>query len=345
MNTTEKIFQELKKRLEEGFYPSGSRFPSESSLADEFSVNKMTMNKVVSMLAREHYLQRGIRGAGTRVAIQSTRPRGIIAFLSPLAPYAVCILQGVYDEAARHNFAVITESPAVEDLQHRLLMLQNMGVQGVISATYGTPVLPEGMILFCVDNNPHAVPPEQKVHFINSDNYRGGMQMMSEIFRRGHREILIFSSERFSFSRQAPETPRVKGFHQVMKGNGVADYESRTFYSAPGSLEDAKYFLSTYLKNFPRTTLIAADSDNSAALIHTAALELDVECPGKIALTGFGNVTSLPIANVNQNPRRQGELAARHLIEYTLSGVCSAPLCESVETSLVNVEQIPIQLG
>ena len=47
MGITDHIYQVLKKRLENGNYPAGTRFPSESTLADEFSVNKMTMNKIV----------------------------------------------------------------------------------------------------------------------------------------------------------------------------------------------------------------------------------------------------------------------------------------------------------
>ena len=345
MTVTEKICRELKRRLEEGIYPDGSRFPSESALADEFSVNKMTMNKVVSLLADQHYLIRGTRGAGTRVADNSCRPCGTIAFFSPLAPYSICILRGVYAEALRRNFAVVIESPAVEDLQHRLDMLRRMNVAGIISATYGIPVLPEGMALCCVDSEPRTVPEGKKVVFINSDNFQGGVRMMEEICRRGHREILVFSAERFHSGRQAPKTPRVCGFHQVMESRGIKDYEERTFYSAPDSLADAKFFLETYLKRFPRTTLIAADSDGSAGMIHAAALELKVKCPAQIALTGFGNVTQLPVAGVDQNPVRQGELAARYLIEYASTGEWTAPLCTRVETSLVNVERIPIQLG
>ncbi len=345
MSITEKICQELKKRLEQGVYPAGSRFPSESTLADEFSVNKMTMNKVVSLLADQHYLIRGIRGAGTRVADNSCRPRGTLAFLSPLAPYSICVLRGVYAEAVRHNFAVIAESPAIEDLQHRLNMLKNMNVAGVICTTYGVPVLPEGMALSCVDSEPRSVPEGQKTVFINSDNFHGGVQMMEEILRRGHKEILIFSAERFSSNRQAPKTVRVCGFHQVMQNNCIADFEERTFYSAPDSLADAKYFLETFLPRFPRTTLIAADSDGAAALVHAAARQLKVKCPSEIALTGFGNVTQLPIASVNQNPERQGELAARYLIEFASTNQWTAPLLSRVETSLTDVEQIPIQLG
>ena len=80
MGISERIYRELKRRLEQGVYPAGSRFPSEALLADEFNVNKMTMNKIVSVLAGENYLLRGVRGAGTRVAdFNNLRPRGTIA--------------------------------------------------------------------------------------------------------------------------------------------------------------------------------------------------------------------------------------------------------------------------
>ena len=141
------------------------------------------------------------------------------------------------------------------------------------------------------------------------------------------------------------KAPRIRGFHQVLKENGISDFAKRTFYGASASLADAKHFLRTGLEKFPRTTLIAADSDGSADLVHAAALQLGLECPGRLALTGFGCVTHLPVANVNQNPERQGELAARYLIDYAATGVCSASFCERVETSLTGVECIPIRLS
>lgn len=342
MNKTEKIHAELKKRLLDGFYPENSKFPSESMLADEFNVNKMTINKIVSTLAEQNYLIRGLRGAGTKVAEISAKPRGAIAFLSPLTPYTVQILKGVYAEAVRFNFHVIVESPPINELEHRLKMLKNINIKGVISATYGIPKMPDDMPLFCIDAYP--VGNDPNVHFINSDNYLGGVQMMTEILRRGHKEILIFSSERFLPDRNILKTPRVMGFHQIMQENNISDFEERTFYSAQNSFEDAKYFLETYLKRYPDTTLIASDSDINTEILHAAALQLGIDCPGKIALTGFGNISPLPIANVNQNPERQGELAARYLIDYTLSNNDSIPRSIEVETSLNNIEQIPIIL-
>lgn len=344
MNKFDSIYLKLKSQLDEGIYPAGSRFPSESTLADEFSVNKMTMNKVVSMLVNDGYLQRGVRGAGTRVLAPALRLRGTMVFLSPLTNYAVEVLQGVYSECARQNFAVIVESPEIEELGHRMQLLCSQNISGVISATFGVPLLPENMLSVCVDSEVRPLAAGQNVQFVNSNNFQGGVQMMQEIIKRGHREILIYSIERFNHRPDAPQTPRVNGFHKVMRSAGIFDADARTFYGAHRSLEDAKYFLQDYLERYPATTIIACDSDPAAELIHTAALQLNLDCPGAIALTGFGNVTNLPIASVNQNPRRQGELAARSIIEAALNNRNEPAENIEVETTVINVEYIPINL-
>ena len=341
MNRSEQIKLVLTRRLMDQVYAPGSRFPSESVLAEEFMVNKMTMNKIVGLLVQSGYLVRGGRGAGTRVAKIPPEPGGKIAFLSTLIPYQLEIWRGVYREAMRQNFCVIMESPDLENLTRRLQLLKQQQVTGVISVGCGVPVLPEGMVLFCLDSEKQPLPPDREVHFITSDNFRGGMELMREILRRGHREVLIFSSERYHFRPDAPQTARIRGFHQAMAEHGISDAEARTFYAAPDSLDDARNFLRKVLPRYPDTTLIAADSDNSAELLHTAALQLKLDCPGRLALTGFGNVSALPIAEVDQNPMRQGELACRHLIEYARTGVCSAPECEYVETRLTRLEHLP----
>ena len=343
MTVTEKIYKELKHRLETGFYPAGSRFPSEALLADEFDVNKMTMNKVVSVLAGENYLIRGVRGAGTRVAAYNDlRPQGTVAFIAKLLPYETKILNGIIKECAQNNFTTVIESPRSGDLVHRLQFLKNSGVRGIISAGYGIFDVPEGMTHFCLDYDPPKNAFPVRTHFMNSDNFNGGIKLVNEILRRGHREILFFSSERFILSPTASVMPRVLGFDQALKQAGYTDFEARTFYGSSQSLADARYFLETYLKRFPRTTLIMTDTDGSAELIHQAARTLGLSCPGDIALTGFGNVTLLPIATVNQNPERQGELAARYLIRFQEQGEPEMPVNEYVETELVGIEDIPL---
>ena len=343
MGISERIYRELKRRLEQGVYPAGSRFPSEALLADEFNVNKMTMNKIVSVLAGENYLLRGVRGAGTRVAdFNNLRPRGVIAFIAKLLPYETRILNGIISECSQNNYTTVIESPRSGDLLHRLQFLKNSGVTGIISAGYGTFEVPEGMIHFCLDYDPPRESLPLRTHFMNSDNFNGGVKLVNEVLRRGHREILIFSSERYLLSPTASVMPRVQGFNEALRQAGYTDIEERTFYGTSQSLADAEYFLENYLKRFPRTTLIMTDTDGSAELIHKAARQRGISCPGDIALTGFGNVTLLPIATVDQNPERQGGLAARYLMKFREQGEPEEIVKEYVETRLTGIEDIPL---
>ena len=110
----------------------------------------------------------------------------------------------------------------------------------------------------------------------------------------------------------------------------------------PNSLPDAKTCLSSILEKYPDVSIICTDSDHSAELLHKAAKSMNISCPGEIALTGFGNVSNLEIASVNQHPERQGQLAVRRIT--TLQNDDSVPREEDVETELTGIEFIPIRI-
>ena len=59
----------------------------------------------------------------------------------------------------------------------------------------------------------------------------------------------------------------------------------------------------------------------------------------KFTVTGFGNVTSLPIASVDQQPEQLGRLAVRRLC--TPESGRTLPCPEVLDVSLVNTGYIP----
>ena len=73
---SEQISGALIQELEDGNYPVGSRFPSESQLALRFHMNKWTVNKAVTRLVEMGMLQRKCRGGGT-IVIGRKHPRRI----------------------------------------------------------------------------------------------------------------------------------------------------------------------------------------------------------------------------------------------------------------------------
>ena len=342
MNRTKQIYYELLFRLDQGVYPPESKFPSESQLADEFSVSKVTMNKIVSMLASSGRLTRGVRGAGTFVSSPMLRPKGNIVFLGILSAFSGKILLGMQRECLQSGYFPVVFSPDAGELQPCLRNLNRENTAGIITTSYGLLEPPDEIELFCLD---YALPyqaSDPRVHFLSSDNYHGGRLLMEEVLKRGHREIAIFSSERFFLRSDAPVAPRVQGFHKALEEAGIFDYEQRTFFAMPQSISDAKIFLKKVRQANPPVTLICADSDNAAEILHKAGHELGFACPGEVALTGFGNVTCLPIATVEQNPELQGCMAARYLIQFHSGSRPEAPVDEMVEPTLVGLEYIPI---
>ena len=344
MQTTKRIYQVLRDEIEQKIYQPGAKFPSEADLSGRFHVSKLTMNKIVALLVQDGLLIRGVRGAGTRVAERIRLTGNKLAFFLRLAPYSMRVLKGAISECNRSNYQMIVESPDIENWQERIQLAVDSGVQGVICMGYGIPNVPDELNTVCVDYYNIPANKRNNLLFVNSDNFHGGQLMMEEIFRRGHHHILIFSTERFVSGLNAPVSPRVSGFHAVMKEKGLTDYEDRTYYGHSGSRDDAAYFLKSYLKSYPETTLIAADSDGSAELLAAVARDCNVDCPGRIALTGFGDVTSMSIASVDQNPEFQGALAVR-----ALSSLAKSPQVqiayEPVETKLARAEALPILLS
>lgn len=339
---SEEIYEILKKRLEEGVYAPGSRFPSESRLLEEFDVSKVTVNKIVSRLAAQELLVRGVRGAGTRVAASVFRPKGCIAFIGTPSSYCMRIQKGIQQECMLQGFFPVVFTPGAEELQYCLGMLSTPSVVGMISLGFGKLKCTRDIPVVCLDFVAPHQRDENGIHFIDSDNFSGGRQMMAEILRRGHKNIGIFSSERFVFGAQAGITPRVRGFHAALQEHGMGERIGNTFYGMPDSLPDAKLCLAGVLKRRPVPTVICTDSDGSADLLFRAAEAAGIALQGKVCITGFGNVTHRPIATVDQHPERQGQLAVRY-IQSMLNRQTEITDQESlVETSLVGTEYIPI---
>ena len=345
MNRTQVIYEELIKRLDAGEYPPDSKFPPESALAEEFQVSKLTINKIVSMIAGSGRLIRGKSGAGTRVAQHRFQSRGNLFYLGPLTVYSSRIVSGFQSECMTRGYFPVVFNPKGEEIARCLQMLTHEDTVGVVSMQLGI-LPPVGDVnMFILDYSMPHIKFRPHLHFLNSDNFSGAKLLMEEVLKRGHREILVFSSQRYFISPEAPVTPRVKGFQTAMREAGIKDSERRTFYCSGPSSGEAGTILNKMLKKYPGTTMICTDSDDAAYLVHHAAKELGRSCPGEIGLTGFGNGQIMKIGNVDQNPELQGKLAAQYLIDLAEGKLSNESMIdELVPTALVNLENLPIHL-
>ena len=345
MNRTQTIYEELIRRLDAGEYPPDSKFPPESVLADEFQVSKLTINKIVAMIAGTGRLIRGKSGAGTRVAQHRFHSRGNLFFLGPLTSYTARTISGFQSECLTRGYFPIVFNPKGEELGRCLQMLNSEHAVGAVSMQLG--ILPPvgDLNMFFLDYSMPHIRFRPHLHYLNSDNFSGAKELMQEVLKHGHREVVIFSSQRYFISPEAPVTPRVKGFQTALREAGISDYQRRTFYGSEESVEEVGKILNTMLKKYPDTTMICTDSDGGATLINAAAKSMGISCPGQIGLTGFGNTAWLKIANVDQNQGLQGRLAARYLIDFAEGKLSDETMIdELVQATPVNIDRLPIHL-
>ena len=345
MNRTRIIYDELVRRLDAGEYPPDSKFPPETALAEEFQVSKLTINKIVAMIAGTGRLIRGKSGAGTRVAPHRFHSRGNLFYLGPLTPYSARAVSGFQSECLTRGYFPVVLNPKGEEIARCLQMLDSEHAIGAVGMQLG--ILPPAgdLNMFFLDYSMPHIRFRPHLHYLNSDNFSGAKELMQEVLKHGHREVVIFSSQRYFISPEAPVTPRVKGFQTAMREAGIRDYERRTFYGSGESLSEAEAVLKKILKKYPKTTLICADSDGAASLIRIAAEKMGICCPGEIGLTGFGNTLQFNIATVDQNPELQGRLAARYLIDFAEGKLSDETMIdELVPTALTKREYLPVNL-
>lgn len=121
----ERILNEVRDNILRGAWPPGHRIPFETEMAAAYGVSRMTVNKVLTQLTREGYLERR-RKSGTFVA----RPRGQSAMMAIAnigeevrqqgGSYAFAMLKRTVRKAEAHDLDLL----AGGDRQSRLLELE-----------------------------------------------------------------------------------------------------------------------------------------------------------------------------------------------------------------------------
>lgn len=334
MGKHENIAGILRREIQEHKYEYGSRFPSETALADRFGVNAKTINKAVSLLVAEGLLKRGIRGSGTHVKAYEAFPRMRIAFTGGFHhPYYAKILNGVAQTALAENSLVDVLGHGYE--QHSMIMekIRNSDIRGIIAMRYGS-VHAAGIPVMYVDEGPDDI---FSPDYVTCNSYQGGYEMMKKLIEAGHREIVILAS--MTDTRQ-----RIDGFLDAMREAGIPDPEKRVYISIRESRYDMRELYGKMKADYPGFTAVASTSDDN--IYHFVSLLEKEHFPWreKLTLTGFGNVSGisdlLPIASVDQQPYHIGARAFQALMRKIADP--KLVIHEKINIELVGLENIRV---
>ena len=333
-NKVREMLRQLREELNGKQYELNSRFPSEYDLSERFGVNTKTANKAVSLLTAEGYLRRGRGGQGTIVVRHNIFPRKHIAFIGNIRfSYVAMEAYGAQMAALEDNSLVSLIAPPPNDLNRLLQELPGMKIDGIISTTYG--LLPDtGLPVVYLENREGE---RTYPDFVACDSYHAGYQMMSELLKRGHRDIVLMY--------QTTNNPdRLRGYYDAMREAGVTDYEKRTFRLLEYTVGETNLLLNRICRKYPGFTAIAACSDDDIFRMIVSMKQKKMDWEGKIAMVGFGNLPGIsdvhPIATVDQHPVRIGAEAYRLLLKKIENP--DTVIQEYLDTELVNLQNIPV---
>jgi LacI family transcriptional regulator len=299
----------LLERIKNGSYKIGGRIPSEYQLAQKFNVDKGTANRAVSRLVTLGYFKR-TRGAGGTILLRKElfpiRKFVYFGVLPSVHSFYARLLKGL-EESAYAAGCSLTVLPigSVKNYQvfsDRLSALQPDAVfVGGECPVIDLPDVP----VFCLDTMVQHGRGD-KTYLINPDNFTAGRILLEEIWKRGHRKVLHYSSP----STFAVQRERFLGARERAEELGMELREIDTAQFPTGSTAIFKRSLVRFIKNY---TAIICENDIYAADFIGHCRRSGINIPQDISVCGYISGPEFAhfykITSIEYNPRSLGEYA------------------------------------
>lgn len=305
-NKSDLLYDTMLAMIRNGELKPGDKFPSEYELAERFSINKTTANKVVARLVSSGYLQRTRGRGGTIVTGGIDRPKGIIGYKLRLLSgqmFSSRLLYGAQLAANANNYAIhYIELDPPEDAHWK--KLAGMNLAGLLLTSSSIPPADVQIPWLSVDIS--------SGNCLYSDDFTGGKLVAQTLFSRGHRNITIISNLPFS-------SPRITGFCDYLASCGLPEKTIKKIAIPPAGIFNPLALWQEIQKSAPDTTGIYCASDAIALQLILQLKELGIECPRDISICGYGNMPLAnflhPITSVDQFAENMGYTACSKLIE------------------------------
>lgn len=341
MGKIDEIAAVLTVEINSGKYPVGGHFPSEYELADRFNVGRLTVNKAVSQLVQQGFLERGVRGSGTRVKTLTLYPQGHIIYLGKLIHmFCSTLVQGIFMAAAYRGYGLEVAMPSGVDRDGFLDRVCASGkYAGIITHGYGM-LDAERWPLPTVYVDTCAPVYEPGCYHVANRNYEGAKALAAAVIARGHREVVVYSHSDYLCSHRFY---RVNGFMDAFKEHGLEHCQERLFVGMEYSMFDAAAILRKIRSRFPKVSVIMTPTDD---LAREMVLVLKQQNDTSVSVTGFGNVQGISdaynLASADQHPLHLGSDAGNMLMDLAENKVKMVPHIQYVDVEPINIEAIPI---
>jgi DNA-binding LacI/PurR family transcriptional regulator len=333
----QRIYNDMKLRIEAGEWVNGSILPTENELTETYQVSRGTVRQVMATLEKEGLVRRE-RGRGSFL-IQSGLEKPVqfgdhpeISFIVPYVrdSFVASILLGV-ENAARISGCAVVFKHVENDLVKQEAALRTAFQQGSagiilypVNSKDISPVLSEliqrNFPLVFVDRYIRGL----FTDVVSSDNFGGGLVATQHLLSLGHRRIAFLNWTEMATTMEH----RRAGYRQALQEAGVP-WEEGLEWEVRGYPEIDLVDLEEKLAAVRRPTAIFAANDQLALAVQRVARSIKLSIPEDLALVGFDNLeisahVDIPITTVAQPSYEMGRIAGELLLGRIRS-VADAP--------------------
>lgn len=324
------LFEQLKGEIVQGTYENGQRLPGENELAEQYGMSRQTVRQALSLLEREHYIQRK-QGSGTYVSRAEPRRRrtwnvGVVT--TTISEYIFpSILRGIEGELSEEGFfPLLSATQNRVDNERRILEdYMEKGVDGLI--VEGTKsALPNPNLSLYEKLEQMGIP----VVFFNGyypalpgcvsvtmDDRQGGLAAVEYLAARGHQRIGgIFKSD------DMQGLGRYDGYARGLLKNGLSFQDQWVVWFHSENRErllSGQENISQALERLAPCTAVVCYNDEVAVKLEKALLSQGLRVPQDKAIISFdnsqlGELASVGLTSFAHPKETLGACAARKLI-------------------------------
>lgn len=338
----QRIYEQIKRRLDDGTWPVGHQLPSELTLAKDFGASYMTVRQAVRILVEQGRVLR-VQGRGTfvsDVSVEEARPT--IGLMLPNGWHSIDpfyyppLVGGFVEEAERKGHAVhIFER---QGTAADYVRIQDSQVKAVATVLVSEKDLEEVHEL--VDRGVSVVAVNyygrRRVPSVSPDNFGGSWAATRHLISNGHRDIVYLMGPEDSFDA----AERLAGVEQALK---EATHSVRVHTLSGGFFEESGYDRGRRLVKEQRLpTAVMTASDVAAVGLMRALQEAGVSVPNEVSVVGFGDfrlaayltpsltTVALPLAEVGRRAAEALLNRIRGVPQANMTVPCGLVLRESL---------------
>lgn len=316
----------------------GAALPSETELAAEFGVARLTVRRAIERLVQQGVLVRR-RGVGTFVANLSRAqlaipPNRHILFVLPSMNSIVHLrtMAGAQKEARAHGYQLVIahcdRNPQAE--AHQVASTRSSGASGLMLWPLGGTTSREALAGLRRDHVPYVLVDrfieEADSDYVVVDDHAGAYSAVSHLVELGHRRIALVIFEDIDVSAVRL---RQDGYRQALLDHGLP-YDADLAIRTPGRTEADIFghmapLAETLLDRSDPPTAAFCINDHLAQSLFVTLARRGVHVPDQFSIAGFDGLDYLPTNLQLTTVRRATEDLGREAVRLLLQRIDGPP--------------------